>query len=195
MKRLFDILISLAILLLLSPLWLFLALVISLESPGGPFYLQERIGLKGIPFKIYKFRSMRVGSDQQGLLTVGASDSRITKSGKLLRKYKLDEFPQLLNVLKGEMSLVGPRPEVAKYVKLYNSEQKKVLDIKPGITDWASLEYFEENELLAKSTNPDKTYIEEIMPAKLALNMKFIQNPGLSAYFRIIWATLRKIIS
>lgn len=195
MKRFTDILISLGILLVFLPFWLIIALLISIESPGGPFYLQERIGKNAIPFKIFKFRSMRMGSDKKGLITVGAADPRITSSGRFLRKYKIDEFPQLMNVLLGEMSLVGPRPEVAKYVKLYNKEQQAILKVRPGITDWASLAYFEENELLANSDNPNKTYIEQVMPAKLALNMRFINDPGFSSYCKILMATFKKLIS
>lgn len=195
MKRISDILISLVLLLVFLPFWLIIALIISLESPGGPFYFQERIGKNALPFKILKFRSMRIGSDKKGLITVGASDPRITRSGRFLRKYKIDEFPQLINVLVGEMSLVGPRPEVEKYVKLYNEEQQRILKVRPGITDWASLEYFDENELLAGSDDPDKTYIEQVMPAKLALNLRFINDPGFGSYCRILLATFKKLIS
>lgn len=138
---------------------------------------------------------MRVNSDRLGLITIGGRDPRITAAGYYLRKYKLDELPQLLNVLFGTMSLVGPRPEVRKYVDLYTEEQKKVLDVKPGITDYASLEYFSENELLAKSPDPENTYINEVMPSKLALNKKYIEEAGLLTDFKIILRTLKKIIS
>jgi lipopolysaccharide/colanic/teichoic acid biosynthesis glycosyltransferase len=137
---------------------------------------------------------MYVNADKKGLLTVGGRDSRITRIGYYLRKYKLDELPQLLNVFFGTMSLVGPRPEVRKYVDLYTIEQAKILEVKPGITDYASLEYFDENELLAKSQEPEKTYIEEIMPAKLKLNAKYIEELGLLTDIRIILKTLKRII-
>jgi lipopolysaccharide/colanic/teichoic acid biosynthesis glycosyltransferase len=136
---------------------------------------------------------MRSGADKQGGLTIGVRDSRITWTGFFLRKYKLDELPQLINVLKGEMSLVGPRPELRKYVDLYSEEQKKVLAIRPGITDIASLEYINENEILGVSADPEGTYIEQIMPAKLQLNRKFLEDPRLGNYFRIIRLTIKKI--
>lgn len=141
-----------------------------------------------------KFRSMRPDSDKQGKLTVGMRDPRITHSGLFLRKYKLDEFPQFINVLKGEMSIVGPRPEVKEYVDLYTPEQRKILEVKPGITDYASLEYFKENELLGKAADPQKTYIEEIMPAKIHLNMKYLENPGVRQDIKIMWRTFIKMI-
>ncbi len=145
-------------------------------SCGFPvFYLQTRVGLNGKDFKLFKFRTMHKDSDKKGLLTVGGRDPRVTTIGYYLRKYKLDELPQLFNVLFGTMSLVGPRPEVRKYVDLYTKEQQQVLSVKPGITDFASLEYINENDLLAKSSDPEKIYIDEIMPAKLALNSKYIQ--------------------
>ncbi len=137
---------------------------------------------------------MRINADKSGKLTVGMRDNRITGIGYFIRKYKLDEFPQFINVLKGEMSIVGPRPEVPEYVALYDSSQKEILKVKPGITDYASLEYFTENELLAKSDNPEKTYIEEIMPAKIKLNEKYLANPVLSADLKIIWLTFKKIV-
>lgn len=138
---------------------------------------------------------MYTGADKKGLLTVGGKDNRITKTGYYLRKYKLDELPQLLNVLFGSMSFVGPRPEVRKYVELYSAQQKKVLNVKPGITDYASLEYFSENELLAHSSNPEQTYIKEVMPAKLALNEKYILEAGIITDVKIILKTFKKIIS
>ncbi len=137
---------------------------------------------------------MRINADKSGKLTVGMRDNRITGIGYFIRKYKLDEFPQFINVLKGEMSIVGPRPEVPDYVALYDSNQREILKVKPGITDYASLEYFTENELLAKSDNPEKTYIEEIMPAKIKLNEKYLANPTLSSDLKIIWLTFKKIV-
>lgn len=193
MLRFLDILISFIAILILLPVFVMFSILIIAESKGGAFYKQVRIGKDGNEFGLLKFRSMYVGSDKKGLLTVGASDNRITKIGKFIRKYKIDELPQLINVLKGDMSFVGPRPEVKKYVDLYSSEQQKVLSIRPGITDFASVEYFEENELLAKSSDPEKTYIEEIMPRKIELNMKFINNPSLKNYFTVILKTFLKI--
>lgn len=194
-KRCFDIFASFIGLLLLLPLFVVISIIIVLDSKGGVFYRQVRVGKNNVDFKLYKFRSMATGSDKKGLLTVGGKDSRVTRSGYYIRKYKLDELPQLLNVLFGDMSLVGPRPEVRKYVEMYNAEQLKVLSVKPGITDYASIEYSNENELLAKSSEPEKTYIEEIMPAKLLLNQKYISEQGLLTDLRIIFKTIAKIAS
>lgn len=194
MKRLFDIFCSFFGLLILSPFLLCIAVSILLESKGGIFYRQERIGKDAHPFRLYKFRSMRPDSDKHGLLTVGSRDSRITKTGYFIRKYKVDELPQLINVLIGDMSLVGPRPEVKKYTDLYSEEQRKVLSVQPGITDWASLEYFQESDLLSQSSDPEKTYIEEIMPAKLRINRKYISNHSLPEDIRIILLTAKRII-
>jgi lipopolysaccharide/colanic/teichoic acid biosynthesis glycosyltransferase len=193
-KRIFDIVCSLFILVLFLPVGIFIAIWISLESKGGVFYRQERIGKNGIPFRILKFRSMRKDADKSGKLTVGMRDPRITRSGYFIRKYKLDEFPQFINVLKGEMSIVGPRPEVKEYTDLYTIEQRKILSVKPGITDYASLEYFKENEILGSSDDPEKTYIEQVMPAKIALNLKYIQNPGIVQDMTIMWRTFVKIV-
>lgn len=194
MTRFCDILISLLGLLFLSPLFLVLAIWIKIDSSGPVFYKQSRVGRNNKDFLLYKFRSMRIGSDKYGLITVGGRDPRVTRSGYFIRKYKLDELPQLINVLKGDMSLVGPRPEVRKYVDLYTDEQRKVLSVRPGITDYASIEYVDENILLEKSNNPERTYIEEIMPHKLKLNMRYIANPSVKEYFMVIYLTLRKII-
>ncbi len=192
-KRVFDIILSALGLILLSPLFLVLAIAIATDSPGGIFYRQTRVGKNGHPFRIFKFRSMRSGSDKKGQLTVGSTDQRITRTGRFIRKHKLDEFPQLINVLKGDMSLVGPRPEVPKYVAMYNDEQKKVLSVRPGITDYASIEYANENDLLSSSSNPEKTYIDEVMPAKLALNKKYISEAGLGTDIKLIFRTLGKV--
>ena len=194
MKRLFDIGLSFLFLMFFLPFGILIAIIIVLESKGGVFYLQERVGLNSSKFSLYKFRTMRKDADQLGKLTVGMRDPRITKSGYYLRKFKLDEFPQFLNVLIGEMSIVGPRPEVQEYVSLYSEKQMEVLKVKPGITDYASLKYFNENEILGKSSNPNKTYIEEVMPAKLLLNLKYIENPTLMQDLKIIWLTFLKII-
>jgi lipopolysaccharide/colanic/teichoic acid biosynthesis glycosyltransferase len=194
MKRIFDIIFSVIVLLLFLPFACIISIVIALESKGGVFYYQERIGKNGVPFQLWKFRTMQKNADQYGKLTVGMNDARITKAGLFLRKYKLDEFPQFVNVLLGDMSIVGPRPEVAEYVALYNEQQRAVLDVEPGITDYASLEYFKENELLGKSPDPKKTYIEEVMPAKLAINLKYVQQAGFFQDIKIIWLTFLKVI-
>ncbi len=165
-----------------------------MDSNGGVFYFQERIGKNKQPFKLFKFRSMATNADKQGLLTVGGKDSRITKVGYYIRKYKIDELPQLINVLIGNMSLVGPRPEVKKYTDLYNQEQLNVLSVKPGITDYASIEFSNENEILGKATNPEMVYINEIMPAKLNLNLKYIKDQSLLTDFKIIIKTILKIL-
>jgi len=193
MKRLFDILFSLMVLSLFFPIGLLIAILILVSSPGGIFFRQERIGLHGKPFRLFKFRSMRRDSEKSGTLTVGMKDSRITKIGVFIRKFKLDEFPQFINVLVGNMSVVGPRPEVKEFVDLYTEEQKKVLEVKPGITDYASIAYFNENEILAKSNNPRETYIKEVMPDKIKINQKYLNNPTLIHDFRIIWKTIIRI--
>lgn len=194
MKRVFDIIFSLTVLLLFLPLGLVISVLILISSKGGIFYKQTRIGKNKKPFSLLKFRSMKIESDKKGKLTVGMNDKRITKIGGFIRKYKLDEFPQFINVIKGDMSIVGPRPEVKEYVDLYNEEELKILNVKPGITDYASLEYFRENEVLAQSKNPEKTYIEEIMPKKIALNYKYLKNPTLFHDFKIIFKTILRII-
>jgi lipopolysaccharide/colanic/teichoic acid biosynthesis glycosyltransferase len=193
MKRLFDILFSGFVLICFLPIGGILALLIVLGSKGGVFFKQERIGQNGIPFHLLKFRSMVTDSESKGKITVGTRDPRITKVGYYIRRYKLDEFPQFINVLRGEMSIVGPRPEVKEYVDLYTDEQRKILSVKPGITDYASLAYFHENELLAKSDNPQETYINEVMPEKIKLNEKYLSNPTLSEDFIIIRKTVLKM--
>jgi lipopolysaccharide/colanic/teichoic acid biosynthesis glycosyltransferase len=194
MIRFFDLLFSLLGLVILLPFFLIIGIAIVISSRGGILYLQERVGRNNQDFRLIKFRTMHSGAEKQGGLTIGIHDPRITQIGVFLRKYKLDELPQLFNVLKGEMSLVGPRPELRKYVDLYSEEQKRVLQVRPGITDIASLEYINENELLGASADPERTYIELIMPAKLELNRKYLQNPGSGNYFRIIGHTLKKIL-
>ena len=193
-KRLFDIIFSGLGLLFLIPFFLILALLIVIDSKGGIFYKQVRVGKDNKDFYLFKFRSMRTNADKQGLLTVGGRDPRITKVGYYIRKYKIDELSQLINVFIGDMSLVGPRPEVRKYVDLYTVEQLKVLSVKPGITDNASILYFNENDLLAKSTNPEETYIKEVMPAKLRLNLEYIKNYNTLTDVKIILKTLKKIL-
>ena len=194
MIRFFDFILSLVGIVVLAPIFIVLAIWIKIDSKGPVFYKQVRVGQNGIDFGLFKFRSMVVDADKKGLITVGGRDPRITRSGYFIRKYKLDELPQLINVLVGDMSLVGPRPEVRKYVDLYTDEQQKVLSVKPGITDYASIEYMDENEILGKSSDPEKTYIEEIMPEKIKYNMKYIQNKNVSEYFKIIFLTLLKIV-
>ncbi|MBL7907918.1 MAG: sugar transferase [Bacteroidia bacterium] len=194
-KRCFDIIVSLIAIIILLPILLLIALWIKIDSRGSIIYKQIRVGKGGRDFGIFKFRTMHPDSDIKGLLTVGGRDPRITNAGYLLRKYKLDELPQLFNVLKGDMSLVGPRPEVRKYVSRYSDEQLKVLSVKPGITDFASIHYSNENEILAKSANPEQTYVQEIMPHKLALNLKYIQEASLMTDLKIIAATVMKIVS
>ena len=183
------------VLICFLPIGIVISVFIFVGSKGGVFYMQERIGQSGKSFGLYKFRTMRPDSDVLGQLTVGMRDPRITKVGYFLRKYKLDEFPQFLNVLKGEMSIVGPRPEVKKYVDLYTAEQRAILDVKPGITDYASIEYFDENRILGTSSDPESTYIHEIMPAKILLNKKYLVNPTLFHDLKIIGITIRKVIS
>jgi lipopolysaccharide/colanic/teichoic acid biosynthesis glycosyltransferase len=194
LKRTFDIFFALLALLVFLPFGLLLALIIVLESKGGVFYAQERIGQFGKPFKLLKFRSMRQNADKSGLLTVGMKDNRITKIGVFIRKFKLDEVPQFINVLKGEMSIVGPRPEVKKYVDHYNTEQRLILNVKPGITDYASLEYFRENEILGNASDPEKAYLEVVMPDKIRINQKYLSNPSISEDLKIIFLTAMKIL-
>lgn len=194
MKRFLDIICSLLALVVFSPLWIVIALAIVLESRGGVLYRQERVGRNNRDFMLYKFRTMRTGSDKKGLLTVGDRDSRVTRVGYFLRKYKLDEFPQLVNIIKGDMSIVGPRPEVRKYVDMYTPEQLKVLSVRPGLTDYASVRYVHESEILARSDNPEQTYIDEVMPAKLALNLEYIQNQSLREDIKLIFQTFAAIV-
>ena len=194
MIRFFDILFSFLGILLLSPIFLILYVLICLESKGGGFYCQLRVGRYGRDFYLYKFRSMRVGADKQGLITVGGRDPRITCVGYFIRKYKFDELPQLFKVLKGDMSLVGPRPEVRKYVELYTEEQRKVLSVRPGITDYASIEYVDENTILGQADDADEAYVTLIMPDKIRYNMKYINNRSLKEYFKIIFLTFWRIL-
>ena len=194
MIRLCDIVFSLFGLLFLSPLFLIVALWIVIDDQGPVFYRQQRVGKDGKDFGLLKFRSMRIGADQMSLITIGDRDPRVTRAGYYLRKLKIDELPQLWNVLVGDMSLVGPRPEVRRYVDLYTPEQRQVLSVRPVITDYAAIEYIDENRLLAASKDPDRTYIEQIMPAKIALNMRYINHRTIGEYMRIILLTITKII-
>lgn len=194
MKRLFDIISSGLGLVVLSPVFIILAVWIKTDSKGPVFYRQTRVGRNNRDFRLYKFRSMRPDSDKLGLITVGGHDPRVTRSGYYIRKYKLDEFPQLINVFKGEMSLVGPRPEVRKYVDLYTPQQMHVLDVRPGITSLASLRYRNENELLAKVSDPDSYYVERIMPDKIKIDLEYVDNATLWNDIKIIFSTFREII-
>lgn len=195
LKRVFDIIFSLVGLVFLSPVFLIMAIWIRSDSKGPVFYKQIRVGKNGKEFFLYKFRSMHLGSDKKGLLTIGGKDPRVTNSGYFIRKFKLDEFPQLINVFLGEMSIVGPRPEVPKYVALYNEEQKKVLTVRPGISDYSSIRFSNENELLEKAEKPEEFYISEIMPEKLLMNLEYIRNNNLWVDIRIIFTTIKKLIS
>lgn len=192
-KRIFDLTSSILVIAMLSPFFLILGIAIMLDSKGGVFYKQKRVGLNGVEFELFKFRSMKPSSDALKI-TIGDRDPRITNIGVFIRKYKLDEFPQLINVLKGEMSIVGPRPEVKHYTDMYNEEQRKVLQVKPGLTDFASLEYVDEAELLAKSDNPEQTYIQQIMPAKLKLALKYVEKQSFLLDLNLIFRTIAKII-
>ncbi len=195
MKRLFDIVASGLALLVLLPLMVVLALAVALGSPGGAFFRQTRVGRNGEPFQLLKFRSMRPGSEAKGQITVGERDPRITGVGHFLRRTKLDELPQLLNILKGDMSVVGPRPEVPRYVALYTAEQREVLRVRPGLTSLASIAYINENEVLGRSADPERTYVEEVMPAKLALDLRYVREQNLAMDLRIIAGTLKRMIS
>ena len=188
--RFFDILLAMLGVVILLPLFILIALCIKISSKGSVFFNQTRVGKNNIDFKLFKFRTMYVQAEAKGQLTVGGRDSRITKAGYYLRKFKLDELPQLFNVLLGQMSLVGPRPEVRKYVNFYTAEQVKVLDVLPGITDYASIAFRNENDLLEKATNPEAYYIKEIMPKKIELNKQFIEQRTLKNYFSILFATI-----
>ena len=194
MIRFFDFLFSFLGILILSPILLVISVAIKLTSNGPLIYKQNRVGFANDNFKILKFRTMLVESDKTGLLTIGGRDPRVTSVGYYLRKFKLDELPQLFNVLAGEMSLVGPRPEVRKYVDLYTSDQQKVLTIKPGITDWASIMYRNENGILENSQDPEQDYINIIMQDKIRFNLIYIENYGVFEYFKIIFATLVQLV-
>ena len=193
LKRIFDITLSLFGLIILLPFMLIIAILIKFDSKGTIFFKQIRVTKDGKEFKIFKYRTMKVGSDKYSQITVG-QDERITKIGSFLRKYKLDEIPQLINVLIGDMSLVGPRPEVPKYVALYTDEQKEILKVRAGITDYASIEFSDENDLLASEKNPEEAYIEKIMPKKIELNKKYLSEISVLTDIRIILLTIKKIL-
>ncbi len=193
MIRFFDIFFSFFGLLILLPFLFLISLLIKVTSKGPIIYKQQRVGQHGKEFYLFKFRSMKINADKDGLLTVGNKDTRITLIGYYLRKFKLDELPQLFNVLFGQMSLVGPRPEVRKYVLLYNKEQKRILNIKPGITDWASIKYKNENNILGLSKDPEFDYINNIIPDKIGYNLIFLENYNIKEYFKIVFVTLWSI--
>lgn len=194
LKRIFDFLLALIGIVILLPLFILISVFIKVDSSEPIFYKQIRVGKNNKDFKLLKFRTMASGSDKKGLITVGNNDSRITKPGAFLRKYKLDELPQLINVLIGDMSLVGPRPEVRKYVSLYTEKQLNVLSVKPGITDIASIKFSNENELLKGQDEPEKFYIETIMPEKLELNLEYINKMSFFYDLRLILMTIQKIL-
>lgn len=194
MKRLFDILASGLGILCLSPVFIVIALWVKSDSRGPVFYSQSRVGRGNRDFKLLKFRTMRPGSDRDSLITVGDRDSRITRSGYYLRKYKLDELPQLINVFRGDMSLVGPRPEVRRYVDMYTPEQMRILSVRPGITSLASIRYRNENEILAAADDPERCYIEQVMPDKLAIDLEYVDKASLWNDIKLIFSTFREII-
>lgn len=195
MKRIFDIFFSVLGLVIAFPILLALAIMVKIDSKGPVFYKQTRVGLNNTDFKIYKFRTMRVNSDQLGLLTIGDRDPRVTSIGYVLRKFKLDELPQLINVLIGNMSFVGPRPEVRKYVNLYSKSDLEILSVKPGITDYASIKFRNEAEIMRKSESPEDVYINEIMPEKIRLNKIYVKEQSLFTDIKIIFSTFAAIIS
>ena len=195
MKRLFDIVASGCGLIVLSPVFLILAIWIKLDSPGPVFYRQVRVGRGNRDFRIFKFRSMRVGSDKGSLVTIGGHDPRITRSGYFIRKFKLDEFPQLINVFVGDMSLVGPRPEVRHYVDYWTPEQMHVLDVRPGITDPASIKFRNENELMEAASDPEKYYIEVIMQEKIKLYLEYVAHHSFLGDIGLIFKTFWVIVS
>jgi len=195
LKRLFDIIFSLFGLLVLSPLLIYIVLRIKLDSKGPIFYRGKRIGRFGKPFSIYKFRTMYADADKmRGGPSAGDDDPRITKFGRTIRSYKLNELPQLINVLKGEMSFVGPRPEVEYYVNMFTEEEKAILDVRPGITDYASIKFHNEGEILSGSPDPDKAYEEIIRPEKLRLQLEYVRNHSLWVDFKLLFMTLWTLI-
>lgn len=194
MKRFFDIILSLMVIIIGFPFALIIAVCIRIDSKGPVLYRQVRVGRNNKDFSLLKFRTMYVESDKSGLLTVGTNDSRITRVGGFLRRYKIDEFPQFVNILKGDMSIVGPRPEVRKYVELYSAEQMRVLSVRPGLTDYASIRYVNENEILAKASNPEETYIKEVMQDKLKLNLQYIDKSSIIEDIKIVFQTFKAIL-
>ena len=195
MKRLFDIVASGCGLIVLSPLFAILAIWVKLDSEGPVFYRQIRVGYKNKDFSIYKFRSMRIGSDKGSLVTIGGRDPRVTRSGYFIRKFKFDELPQLINVFLGDMSIVGPRPEVRHYVNYWTSEQMHVLDVRPGITDPASIKFRNENELMEKAENPEDYYINVIMQEKIKLYLEYVENASFWYDIKLVFETFKVIVN
>ncbi|MBX7042401.1 MAG: sugar transferase [Ignavibacteria bacterium] len=195
LKRISDIVLSGGGILVLSPLLLIIFIAVKASSPGPAIYRQKRVGRNSADFEVYKFRSMYTGSDRKGLLTVGDRDPRITGVGAILRKYKLDELPQLFNVIKGDMSIVGPRPEVRKYVELYDEDQRKVLEVRPGITDLASIKYRNENEILSGKPDPEDHYIRHIMPDKIRINLEYINDRSILKDIKVMVRTVAAIVN
>ncbi len=193
LKRLFDIIFSSIGLTIMLPLLIFTSIVVKLDSKGPALYRGKRIGRYGKPFLIYKFRAMVVNAEKLGGSSTPADDPRITNAGKYIRKYKLDELPQLINVLKGEMSFVGPRPQVPEDVALYTKEEKSILSVRPGITDWASIKYHNEGEILRGSPDPDQAYIEKIRPGKIKLELEYVRNRSFWVDLRILAKTTRTL--
>lgn len=195
LKRIFDIVASAFGLLIFIPLFIVLSVLVKLDSPGPVFYKQKRVGKNNMDFCLYKFRTMKLGADKESFVTVGDKDSRITRLGYYLRKYKLDELPQLVNVLVGNMSVVGPRPDVRKYVELYTPEQRRVLTVKPGLTSPASIYYRNESKLLQNKDNPEKYYREVIMQDELRLNLEYVDNRSFWGDIKLIFATLYAVVA
>lgn len=195
MKRLFDIILSLIVIILLFPIFIVIGIIVGTTSPGGVFFRGIRIGKNGKPFKIFKFRSMVKNAEGNGKWNVGDNDARITPIGHFLRNTKIDELPQLFNVLKGDMTFVGPRPELKFYVDMYNDNEKKLLDLKPGITDWASITNFDQFEKFTKAMDPDELYLKYIRPLKLELQKYYRSNCSFSNDLRIMLWTFYKVVS
>ena len=194
-KRVFDLVFSFAGLLLLAPILILIAVLIKLDSKGPVLFIQNRVGKNNIDFNIYKFRTMRTASQSKGLLTLGNNDARITKIGYFLRRYKIDEFPQLINILKGDMSFVGPRPELRHYVNFYNDDDMRIFQVRPGITGLASLKYRNEVELLKAAENPEEFFISTIIPDKLRFNKKYIEKRNFFFDLKLIFITVIKVIT
>lgn len=190
-KRMLDVVIAIVVVAMLTPLALVLALLIKLDSPGPVFFRQVRVGFHGRPFRIFKFRTMVVNADKLGGPSTTADDRRITRVGRWIRRFNLDELPQLMNVLKGEMSIVGPRPEVPQYVALFSEEEREILSVRPGITDWATLWIRDEGRFLAGSDDPERTYLEKIWPEKHRLALEYVRGRSLAVDFEIMGKTLK----
>lgn len=194
-KRIFDLVFSLIGLLLLAPILLLIAVLIKLDSKGPVLFIQNRVGRNNIDFNIFKFRTMHIKSENKGLLTLGNNDSRVTRIGYFLRRYKIDEFPQLINILKGDMSFVGPRPELRYYVNFYNDDDMQIFKVRPGITGLASLKYRNEVELLKAAENPEEFFISTIIPDKLRFNKMYIKKRNFFFDLKLIFLTIIKVIT